>query len=61
MIGGDAGGGQLGGLLAGRVGRQALDDFDEIVFGIEGLADVAGGALGFVVAEDELVVLVGDG
>ena len=41
---------------------EAVENFRPLVEGVaEGLADVAGGTLGFVMAEDELVEFAGDG
>lgn len=41
-LGGDAGGGQRGGLLRSRVVREAFDDFDKVVLGIEVLGAAVG-------------------
>ena len=36
-LGGDSGGGQIGGLLGGGIVRQLLEDFGQVILGIESL------------------------
>lgn len=41
-LGGDSGGGQLGGLLGGGIVRQLLEDFGQVILGIESLGAAVG-------------------
>ena len=41
-LGGDSGGGQIGGLLGGGIVRQLLEDFGQVILGIESLGAAVG-------------------